>query len=310
MVENRALAVRPPGALPQWNGRAKDFAEAKSIAFIVGASGIFPDAADQNAAFVKILVGASLGIGPAAALQHIKVFNGQLNVGTHLLAARIKASGRYDFEVVKCDDDECHVRFLKLVGTQWVSAGPDIQITLKQAHEKNWHLTNKGGELPAWKATPDDMLFAAVLRRAYKRYFPDLSADLPLSDGGEDGGESIAAPQAAAMLTAAQPAGGEIVDADYSISPDQPAESQPIVAPSSDPFDQASARFDHLNELCIAADIKPEQLRKQLLKSYGTDNFHKLTTENLDDLEKKLNAVIAKKGATNNSQPAAQPANA
>lgn len=74
-------------------------------------SGMFPDLASEAQAVVKILAGQEIGIGPFEAMRGIDVIKGKTALSAGLIGARIKASGRYDYSIIRLDDQGCEIRF-------------------------------------------------------------------------------------------------------------------------------------------------------------------------------------------------------
>ncbi len=89
------------------------FTELMSIAKAFSESGMFADIKSAAQAVVKIQAGQELGIAPFAAMSGIHIIAGKPTVGAGLMAAKVKASGKYDYEVVKQDDKICSLDFFQ-----------------------------------------------------------------------------------------------------------------------------------------------------------------------------------------------------
>src|SRR5260370_1101268 len=77
------------------------------------ASGLFKDLQSAAQAIVKIQAGQELGIPPFASMAGIHIIQGKPTIGAGLLAAKVKASEKYDYEVVKHDATICSLDFFQ-----------------------------------------------------------------------------------------------------------------------------------------------------------------------------------------------------
>jgi len=91
--------------------RALTVPEAQEISDVFARSGLFPDAKAGVQAFVKIMAGQEIGIGPFAAMTGIHVIQGKAALGAGIIASRIKGSGKYDYRVTQHDDESCVIVF-------------------------------------------------------------------------------------------------------------------------------------------------------------------------------------------------------
>lgn len=146
------------------------------------ASGLFPDVKRAEQAVVKILAGREFGIGPVAALSGIHIIDGKPSAGSGLLAGLVKASGKYDYDVLKLDATGCELEFFDVrggtrgtrvtmsrdkngkpaPGTPSVSFGP------KEAKDAN--LIGRAN----YKKHPLDMFFARAVTAGVRRFCPDV----------------------------------------------------------------------------------------------------------------------------------------
>src|SRR5262245_54721306 len=78
---------------------------------VLAHSGYFKGATGTAQAIAKILAGRELGFPPVASLVGIHLIEGNPVIGSHLLAAAIRGSGRYDYEILEHSDQVCAVRF-------------------------------------------------------------------------------------------------------------------------------------------------------------------------------------------------------
>lgn len=127
-------------------------------------SGYFQDAKDAAQAIVKVLAGQEMGIGPISAMTGIYIVKGRVTLSANLMAAQIKRSGRYNYRVVRLDDEACSLEFSehgKPVGTSTYTKEDATKAGL-------W------GQQGPWKSTPRNMLFARAMSNGAKWYTPDV----------------------------------------------------------------------------------------------------------------------------------------
>jgi hypothetical protein len=85
--------------------------EFQSVAKVFSESGLFTDVKGQSQCFVKIMAGAELGIPPFTAMNSFHIIKGKVTMTANTIAARVKASGRYNFRVVEKTADKCVIEF-------------------------------------------------------------------------------------------------------------------------------------------------------------------------------------------------------
>lgn len=161
-------------------------------------SGFFDDARSASQAVVKILAGRELGFGPMASMTGISIIEGKPSIGANMMAAMIRRSERYDYRIIKHDDQVCEIEFLRRNGQHWNIegvAGFTIQEAIKagKTASKNW------------QKYPKDMLFARAISRGYKRFCPDLSVGMLCYVDDELDAEVMPNPSRAEAVVADQP---------------------------------------------------------------------------------------------------------
>ena len=62
-------------------------------------SGLFPDLRSEAQAFVKIVAGQELGLGPLASVSGLNVIKGRVTFSANLLASMVKRHPSYDYRV-------------------------------------------------------------------------------------------------------------------------------------------------------------------------------------------------------------------
>ena len=118
---------------------------------------------DPAQAVVKILMGRELGIAPVASLTDIHVIKGKTVIGAGAIAAKIKASDKYDYRVRTASAEVCELEFFE--------RGESIGVhryTMEQAQRAG--LTGKDN----WRKFAEDMLFARAISTGVRRHCPDV----------------------------------------------------------------------------------------------------------------------------------------
>jgi hypothetical protein len=157
-------------------------------------SGLFPDLQSEAQAYVKVLAGQELGIGPMAAVAGLNVIKGRVTFSANLLASLVKSHPIYDYRVVSHTDTTCEIAFLQDGEKIGVS-----EFTIQDA--KRAGLTGR-----AWSAYPKAMMFARALTQGVRWYCPDVTsgtpAYVPEEIAGDSGSEEI---QEAEIVQSNQP---------------------------------------------------------------------------------------------------------
>ncbi len=132
---------------------------------VLSSSGFFADARDANQAIVKVLAGRELGIPPVASMTGIHVIKGRPSLSANLMAACIKRSGHYTYEVLEHDDTKCSIQFYEGVGAERRKLGPPSVFTASDAKRAG---TQNMGRFPK------NMLFARALSNGARWHCPDI----------------------------------------------------------------------------------------------------------------------------------------
>jgi len=153
--------------------REMSLAETMTLGETLAKSGFFTDARQAAQAVVKILAGRELGFGPIASMTGIHVIQGKIAIGANLMAASIKRDPRYDYKVVKLDDEGCALEFY----ANGTKAGGST-FTMQNAKETlYWNSkTSKMEPLASkfnWRSYPRNMCFARALSNGFRWYCPD-----------------------------------------------------------------------------------------------------------------------------------------
>ena len=130
-------------------------------------SGMFPDCKSQAQGIVKILAGRELGLTPFQSMSGIYLVNGRLALQSNVMSGLVRKSKRYDFNVVKIDDEGCSIDF--------------FDISIPEAPKKLG--TSSFGKADAaktgkinsetYKSYPRNMYYARALSNGARWYCPD-----------------------------------------------------------------------------------------------------------------------------------------
>jgi len=118
---------------------------------------------DPAQAIIKVLMGRELGVAPIASLTDIHIIQGKPVVGSGMIAARIKASGKYNYKVKTSDDTRCDLEFFEEGESQGIHS-----YTMERAKRAG----NAGKD--NYRKHAEDMLFARAISSGYKKYCPDV----------------------------------------------------------------------------------------------------------------------------------------
>lgn len=158
METEKSLALNPSGRF-----RDLSLADIQNVAKVLFSSGIFKDTTDANIAFAKILAGQEMGLGPFASMQEISFISGKPSLSSTAKAAKIKESGKYDFDIVELDSQHCILKFYQNGKARGTVEYNEAMAKLSGAYNRN----------PNYKTNPDDMYFAGAIRKGQRRFAPD-----------------------------------------------------------------------------------------------------------------------------------------
>lgn len=176
------------------------------VSKLLADSGFFSDAKSVAQCGVKVLAGYEMGFKAFQSMTGIHIIQGKPSVGAGLMAARIRSSGKYDYEVLEQSDILCKIAIFEIelkadiVGLKRQFAKGQIdQDRYKSAVEMlalgissfNIEEARKAGTKNLDKF-PKNMLFARAVSNAVKWYCPDVfdcSVYVPEELGAEVDGD-------------------------------------------------------------------------------------------------------------------------
>lgn len=134
--------------------------EIMSVGKAFAESGMFTDIKSAAQAIVKIQAGQEIGIPPFAAMTGIHIIQGKPAIGAGLMAARVKGSGKYDYEVKEQTEKICSIDFYQ--GKKLIGNSTFTEADAKKAGTKNMD------------KFPKNMLFARAISNGIKWFAPDV----------------------------------------------------------------------------------------------------------------------------------------
>lgn len=155
---------------------------------MLAASNFFADAKDAAQCGVKVLAGLEMGIGAFQAMTGIHIIKGKPSVGAGLISAKIKSSGKYDYEALQHDEEACILVFYETEFKSDVRA-LKRQVLKGEIDEATYHKRLKSVALGISSFNLDDarkagtqnigkftrnMLFARAISNGQKWYCPDV----------------------------------------------------------------------------------------------------------------------------------------
>lgn len=143
-------------------------------------SGYFQTIKSADQAIVKIMAGAELGIGPFAAMRHVHIWQGQIQVGYQLIGSAIKRHPSYDYRVKESTRERAAIEFLQVsrTGDGYFVLGLS-EYTMEDARAAG--LASKDN----WRKHPRTMLLARALSNGCNIYCPDVMGGAVYSDGDD-----------------------------------------------------------------------------------------------------------------------------
>jgi hypothetical protein len=121
-------------------------------------------------AYIAMLEGDAIGVGPVMAIRQIHVINGVSTMSADLMFGRMLSTRvlRRDDFTLKADKTQCEI----VIGV--LTRKPENRLVILAKYEDFKHLHGKDN----WRNDPEGMLVARAKSRACKRHAPDLFVGL------------------------------------------------------------------------------------------------------------------------------------
>jgi hypothetical protein len=156
-----------------------------AIGQVMARSGLFPDISRVSQAVVKVVAGRELGIGPFAAMSDIHIIEGELVVGARILAALVRQSAVYDYQVVEWTNERCAIDFYR----HGQKLEPTVTFTEEDAQRAELNKPTRSGKPSNHMKFPRNMKFARAMSNGVGLHCPDLTAGAPVYTPDELGVE-------------------------------------------------------------------------------------------------------------------------
>lgn len=255
-------------------------AQIKSVGQVMAMSGMFPDIAKDGAkAFVKILAGQEMGIPPFEAMGGISIIQGKATVGGNLMAAKVKASPKYDYKIKERTNKGCSIEFFELNGAGRVSLGIE---TFDEDDAKAAQLAGKD----MWKKYPKNMYFNRAISNGVRTFCPDVLGAGPVYTPEE-------------MGAVVDEEGNAVIEAGMTYSQDKPAAALPEItedpkpAEADEPLPTESPLLLISNDLASKGFAEKEDRGKITLRVAGVTSFGQRNTREWHEIYKQIKAMDA-----------------
>jgi len=137
---------------------------------LVASSAYFSDAREAAQAAVKIMAGAELGIGPIASMRGVDIIKGEVTLAAGMVAALVRRSGTYDYDVTRWDNEACEIVFIR----NGKALHPPSTFTLQDAHTAGLDRPNRDGSPSNYQKFARNMLFARAMTNGARIHCPDI----------------------------------------------------------------------------------------------------------------------------------------
>jgi len=142
--------------------------DVQRVAKLLAASNYFDAKGNGETAIAqvatKVLAGREMGYGPFASVNGIHIIQGRPSVSANLMAAAVKASGRYDYRVRQMTAEVCEIEFFERVDGKRESLGVS-SFTAADA---------KAAQTQNMSKFARNMLFARAMSNGVKWFTPDV----------------------------------------------------------------------------------------------------------------------------------------
>ena len=196
-VTTNGVPPVPPTELP-----VGPMTDPLAIGQVMARSGLFPDITRVSQAVVKVLAGRELGIGPFAAMSDIHIIEGKPVIGARILAALVRQSAVYDYEIVEWTNERCAIDFFR----HGQKLEPTVTFTEEDAHRAELDQPTRTGKPSNHMKFPRNMKFARAMSNGVGLHCPDHTAGAPVYTPDELGVED---PDADIAPVAEEDAAGE-----------------------------------------------------------------------------------------------------
>ncbi len=160
----------------------------------LAASNFFKDAQKADEAFAKLVFGRDLGLSATQAMTDVHIIEGRPELSANLQAAKIKASGRYDYRILAHTTERCEVEFGPYPAPPknkqgewepWPQSYGISEFTLQDAIAAGLVHKTRNGQKGMWEKYPRNMLFARAISNGVWWFCPDVMNGIRVYAEGE-----------------------------------------------------------------------------------------------------------------------------
>jgi hypothetical protein len=185
MSESLPAATNSGAAVPTSEPPVGPMTDPLAIGQVMARSGLFPDITRVSQAVVKVLAGRELGIGPFAAMSDIHIIEGKPVIGARILAALVRQSAVYDYEIVEWTNERCAIDFYR----HGQKLEPTVTFDGQDAKRAELNKPTRSGKPSNHTKFPRNMKFARAMSNGVGLHCPDLTAGAPVYTPDELGVE-------------------------------------------------------------------------------------------------------------------------
>lgn len=134
--------------------------EFQQVSKMFAESGLFSDTKTAAQCFVKVMAGAEMGLPPFTAMNAFHIIQGKVTLAANTIAARIKASSRYNYRIVEKTAARCTIEFYE---------------NGKVSHTETWDTARASkANVKNMDKFPDAMLFSRAISAGARVACPDV----------------------------------------------------------------------------------------------------------------------------------------
>jgi hypothetical protein len=172
MSSSLPAAANGGAAVPTTERPVGPMTDPLAIGQVMARSGLFPDITRVSQAVVKVLAGRELGIGPFAAMADIHIIEGKPVIGARILAALVRQSPVYDYEIIEWTNERCAIDFYR----HGHKLEPTVTFTEDDAQRAELNQPTRSGKPSNHMKFPRNMKFARAMSNGVGRHCPYLTA--------------------------------------------------------------------------------------------------------------------------------------
>jgi hypothetical protein len=244
-----------------------------AIGQVMARSGLFPDITRVSQAVVKVMAGRELGIGPFAAMSDIHIIDGKPVIGARILAALVRQSDVYDYEIVEWTNERCAIDFYR----HGKKLEPTVTFDEADARRAELNKPTRSGKPSNHMKFPRNMKFARAMSNGVGLHCPDLTAGAPVYTPDELGVDD---PDA------------DIAPVGETQNPDAAADAQAVVGDQED-ADVVAERLRALTEAAEQRGVTIATVVELCRFYYGQPDLGALTSIEAAEMADRLRYATA-----------------